>query len=346
MPDTLPELIESEEALDEILTRPRPALVEFINSVSSPLLILGAGGKMGPSLAVLARRAAHQAAHPLVIIAASRFISGCTRQWLEERGVRTLSCDLLDPQSWQRLPDAPDVIYLLGQKFGTSQNPALTWAVNCLPPAYACRRYPHSRMVALSSGSIYPFTPVQAGGAQESEPLTPLGEYANACVARERVFEFCSQQHGVPLVLLRLFYAVELRYGVLVDLALKVFREEAVDLGMGYLNWIWQGDANEMILRSLALAQASPQAYNLTGLRCESVRRIAARFSELFDRPVRFSGQEADTALLGNPARLCSLLGEPATPLEPVMRWIAHWVAKDGRMLGKPTHFEVRHGRY
>jgi nucleoside-diphosphate-sugar epimerase len=347
-----PEFIETEEALDELLTRPRPVLVEFVKTVSSPVLILGAGGKMGPSLAVLARRAADLAGHPLEIVAASRFSDGEKRRWLEERGVRTLSCDLLDPASWQTLPEARDVIYLLGQKFGTTNNPALTWAVNCLPPAYACSRYPTSRVVALSSGSIYPFTsvktftPVKAGGALETEPLTPFGEYANACVARERLFEYFSFQTGVSLALLRLFYAVDLRYGVLVDLALKVYAGEPVDLEMGYLNWIWQGDANEMILRSLALAQSPPQAYNLTGLRCESVRMITSKFSELFDRPVCFTGQESETALLGSPALLCGHLGEPPTPLEPVMRWIAHWVQNQGRLLGKPTHFEVRDGRY
>ncbi len=342
----LPELIENEETLDEILTRPRPALIEFIRMVRSPLLILGAGGKMGPSLAVLARRAADLAGHPLEVVAVSRFSNAEKRRWLEERHVQTLSCDLLDPASWQILPEAQDIIYLLGQKFGTTQNPALTWAVNCLPPAYACGRYPTSRMVALSSGSIYPFTEVKVGGALETEPLTPVGEYANACVGRERLFEYCAQQTGLPLVLLRLFYAVELRYGVLVDLALKVYAGEPVDLKMGYLNWIWQGDANEMILRSLALAQSPPQAYNLTGLRSESVRAIGLKFSELFGRPVRFNGQESETALLGNPALLCGHLGEPPTPLEPVMRWIVHWVQAQGRLLGKPTHFKVRDGRY
>lgn len=342
----LPEFIETEEALDELLSRPRPVLVEFIKSVRSPLLVLGAGGKMGPSLAVLARRAADLAGHPLEVVAVSRFSDLEKRRWLEERCIHTLSCDLLEPASWQKLPEAQDIIYLLGQKFGTTHNPALTWTVNCLPPAYACSRYPTSRIVALSSGSIYPFTPIQVGGALETEPLTPIGEYANACVARERIFEYFSFQTGVPLVLLRLFYAVELRYGVLVDLALKVFAGEPVDLKMGYLNWIWQGDANEMILRSLALAQSPPQAYNLTGLRCESVRTIALGFSELLGRPVRFSGQESEAALLGNPALLCGYLGEPPTPLEPVMCWVAHWIQAEGRLLGKPTHFEVRDGRY
>ncbi len=342
----LPEPIETEEALDEILTRPRTVLIEFIQSIHSPLLLLGAGGKMGPTLAVLAQRAAQLAGHPLEIVAASRFSNGSTREWLEQRGIHTLSCDLLDPQSWQHLPDAEDVIYLLGQKFGTSQNPALTWAINTLPPAYACERYPASRMAVLSSGSIYPLTPVTEAGASENEPLIPLGEYANACIARERIFEHFSQQLSTRIVLLRLFYAVELRYGVLVDLAQKVYAGEPVDLAMGYFNWIWQGDANEMILRSLALAEAPPAPYNLTGKQTQSVRAIALQFGEMFGRQPQFINSEATTALLGNASRIYEHLGEPPTSLETVMRWIAHWIQQGGRLLGKPTHFEVRDGRY
>ncbi len=342
----LPEPIESEEALDEILTRPRAVLIEFIQSIHSPLLLLGAGGKMGPTLAVLAQRAAHLAGHPLEIVAASRFSNESTREWLEQRGIHTLSCNLLEPQSWQRLPDAENVIYLLGQKFGTTQNPALTWAINTLPPAYACERYPGSRMAVLSSGSIYPLTPVSEGGAGETEPLIPLGEYANACIARERIFEHFSQQVPTRIVLLRLFYAVELRYGVLVDLAQKVYAGEPVDLATGYFNWIWQGDANEMILRSLALAEAPPAPYNLTGKQTQSVRAVALRFGEMFGRQPQFINSEATTALLGNASRIYEHLGEPPTSLETVMRWIAHWIQQGGRLLGKPTHFEVRDGRY
>jgi nucleoside-diphosphate-sugar epimerase len=301
---------------------------------------------MGPTLAVLAQRAAQLAGHPLEIVAASRFSNASTRDWLEQRGIHTLSTDLMEPESWPRLPEAQDILYLLGQKFGTTQNPALTWAINSLPPAYACARYPGSRMAVLSSGSIYPLTSVWSGGAVESEPLTPLGEYANACVARERIFEYFSPRNGVRVVLLRLFYAVELRYGVLVDLAQKVYAGEPVDLAMGAFNCIWQGDANEMILRSLALAGNPPTAYNLSGKNPHSVREIALRFGELFDKPPQFTGSEADTALLGNSARIHAQLGEPSTPLDAVMRWIAHWIRHSGRLLGKPTHFEVRDGRY
>jgi nucleoside-diphosphate-sugar epimerase len=338
--------IETESDLDELLTRPDSALVEFIKTLHSPLLLLGAGGKMGPGLAVLARRAAQQADHQLDILTASRFSDETTRRWLEDQGVHTIACDVMDSDDLRRLPDAEQVIYLVGLKFGTSHNPAATWAINTLAPANVCTRYPHSKIVALSSGSIYPMVPVHSDGAVESDPLTPLGEYANACVARERIFEYFSQQNHTPIVLLRLFYAVELRYGVLVDIAQKVYAEAAVDLTMGYLNWIWQGDANNLILRSLALVSTPPTPFNLTGSKTYSVRELALQFGKLMVKRVRFTGEEADTALLGETKRLCEQLGEPSTPDEAVIRWIAYWIQHQGRLLGKPTHFEVRDGRY
>jgi nucleoside-diphosphate-sugar epimerase len=301
---------------------------------------------MGPTLAVLARKAAVATGCKLDIVAVSRFGDPSARAWLESCGVHTLACDLMDRASLRQLPETENLVSMVGLKFGTSQNPAATWATNTLIPAYLCERYPHSRIVALSSGSIYPLVRVASGGALESEPLTPLGEYANACVGRERIFEYYSQINGMPVVLLRLFYAVELRYGILVDLAWKVFKGEPIDRSMGYFNWIWQGDANALILRSLALAQAPPRAYNLTHPQIQSVRGIAEKFSELLGRPACLTGREAETALLGNPAQLCAALGEPGMPLEVVMRWIAGWLLRGGRLLGKPTHFEVCDGKY
>ena len=338
--------IESESALDELLTSPGPTLVEFIKTIHNPLLLLGAGGKMGPTLAALARRAARQAGHKLDILAVSRFSDETTRRWLEDHEVRTISYDLMDGDNLRQLPDAEYIIYLVGLKFGTTQNPAATWAINTLAPANVCTRYPHSKIVALSSGSIYPLVPVHQGGAVETEPLTPLGEYANACVARERIFEYFSHQNHTPIVLLRLFYAVELRYGVLVDIAQKIYTGEAVDLTMGYLNWIWQGDASDLILRSLALVSTPPTPINLTGSKIHSVRELALQFGKLLGKCVRFTGEESSTALLGDTRRLRGQLGEPSVPDEAVIRWIAHWIQHQGRLLGKPTHFEVRDGRY
>jgi dTDP-4-dehydrorhamnose reductase len=339
-------LIETEETLDEVLTHPSIALIEFIKTLSSPLVILGAGGKMGPSLSVLAQRATEVAGHSLEVIAVSRFSDKNTRLWLERRGVRTISCDLLDRSSLDHLPDAKNIIYLVGFKFGTTNNPARTWAINTLIPAHAAERYPRTRMVALSSGNVYPLSAVHKGGSVETDPLTPLGEYANACVARERIFEFYAQQNQTPLINIRLNYAVELRYGVLLDIASKVWAGEAVDVTMGHLNCIWQGDANEMILRALALAAVPTQVLNLTGPDTLQVHRLAQQFGELLGKSPQITGVEAETALLSNSVKACSLLGSPPTSLETILRWVAHWVQIGGRQLGKPTHFEIRSGSY
>lgn len=341
-----PDALRSEAELDAWLTRPRPELVRFIRTVSSPLVMLGAGGKMGPTLAALARRAADEAGHPLDIIAVSRFGSGTTRPWLEAHGVKTLGLDLLEPASSRELPEAENVIYLVGLKFGTSQNPALTWAVNTIVPFHIMARYPQSRIVALSTGNVYPLSPVAAGGSLETDPLTPIGEYANAAVARERIFEHCAQRTGARVALLRLFYAMELRYGVLADLAHRIHENAPVPLATASVNCIWQGDANDMILRSLALAGPAPSAWNLCRPECLAVRDLATRLGAELGRTPEFDGTPNPTALLGNAARLCRELGEPPTPIEVIVRWVADWVKRGGRNLGKPTHFEARDGAY
>jgi dTDP-4-dehydrorhamnose reductase len=342
----LPEIIRTEAELEEILTRPGAGLIEFIKTVSSPLLVLGAGGKIGPTLAVLARRAAEAAGHLLEVVAVSRFRQAASRPWLEARGVKTLSCDLLDADALARLPDANNLIYLVGLKFGTAQNPAATWAINTLIPARVCERYPHGRIVALSTGNVYPPSEVSRGGSVETDPLTPLGEYANAAVGRERIFEFYSRRLDTPIARLRLFYAVELRYGVLADLARKVHAGEPVALANGCFNCIWQRDANELILRALPLATSPASVWNLCRPGFFSVREIATRFGELLGRAPIFSGRETASALLGNPSKLCAALGSPTTPMESILRWTAQWVKQGGPDLGRPTHFEVRDGNY
>jgi nucleoside-diphosphate-sugar epimerase len=341
-----PESIESEEILDEVMTTPREALTDSIQTLASPLLILGAGGKMGPTLAVLARRAAERARKDLEILAVSRFSDEGTRQWLEAHAVKTVHCDLLDREAVRRLPDAENIIYLVGLKFGTADNPALTWAMNTLVPAHVSERFPEARVVALSSGNIYPLAAVGSGGAIETDSTTPVGEYPNACIARERIFEYYSRRARTPVALIRLNYAVDLRYGVLLDIAQKVYAGEPINVTMGYLNCIWQGDANEFILRSLPLTSSPPAAFNLTGRLVLSVRALANEFGTLLGKTANLVGSEAATALLSNPGRLCALLGEPPMPLETMMRWTAHWVKRGGRLLHRPTHFEVRDGKY
>jgi hypothetical protein len=343
---TLPKTVQSESELEEVLTRPSVALMEFVRTLTGPLLILGAGGKMGPTLAVLARRAAEAGGRRLEVVAASRFGDQQSREWLERRGVKTLICDLFNEAEVARLPEAETILYLVGLKFGTARSPAATWATNTLLPANVCRRYPGSRVVALSTGNVYPLSAVSRGGSVEGDALTPLGEYANAAVGRERIFEFCSNRNGTAVALLRLCYAVELRYGVLADIARKVHGGKPVELSTGAFNCIWQGDANEMIIRTLALAEAPPSVWNLCRQEVFSVRAVATRLGELLGRPPQFLGEEGETALLANPARLCARLGSPATGLETMLVWTAQWVQSGGRDLGKPTHFEVRNGSY
>ncbi len=338
--------IVSEAQLEEVLTRPSAGLIQFITTVRSPLLILGAGGKMGPTLAVLAKRAAEAAGHVLEVIAVSRFADSSARHWLEARNIKSIACDLLDPAAVNRLPDATNVLYLVGMKFGTAADPAMTWAINTLVPSRVAERFPAARIVALSTGNVYPLSEVADGGSVESAPLTPVGEYANSAVARERIFQFYSRSNGTPIALLRLFYAVELRYGVLVDLARKVSAGEPIELGNGYFNCIWQGDANEMILRALELAESPASVWNLCRPEAFSVRQVSVRLGELLGRSPQFAGKESATALLGNSERLCQKLGPPAVSLEEMLNWISAWVQRGGRNLGKPTHFEVRDGKY
>jgi hypothetical protein len=252
----------------------------------------------------------------------------------------------LDPIAARQLPEAQDVLYLVGLKFGTSHNPAMTWVMNTLVPAYIAERFPQSRMVALSTGNVYPLVPVESGGSVESDDLTPLGEYGNACVARERILEYFSNRNQTRMAFMRLNYAVDLRYGVLVDIAGKVFSQQVIDLSNGYLNCIWQGDANEMTIRSLALASSPARPLNLTYPYVFSIRELAVQVGHLLGKTPLFKGKETGSAYLSNPAELCQLLGQPATPIPVVMRWAAHWVQIGGRLLNKPTHFEVRDGKY
>ena len=343
---TLPLEIKSEEELEDVLTQPAPALVQFISRITSPLVILGAGGKMGPTLAALAKRAADQARHNLDVIAVSRFTDPRCKVWLEKRGVQTHTADLLNRADVDRLPDSANIIYLLGLKFGTSQQPAATWAMNTIPPALVSERYHNSKIVALSSGNVYPMSNVNTLGSQEEDPLTPLGEYPNAVVARERIFEFYSRQHNTPLALIRLFYAVELRYGVLVDIATKILHGEPISLANGYFNCIWQGDANEMIIRSLALAASPPARFNLCQPQVYSLRSVAVELGEHMQAAPLFADSEASTALIGDPSRICQALGRPGTRFVQILKWTADWVRKGGRNLNKPTHFEVRDGVY
>ncbi len=342
----LPQRIDSEEALDRFLATPARELVEAVRGWTGRVLVLGAGGKMGPSLCWLARRALEQAGADATVTAVSRFGSPAARQWLEHRGIETLVADLSRPEQVEQLPDAPRVVYLVGMKFGTSANPSMTWAVNTLIPAAVCNRYRDAQIVALSTGNVYPLSPADSSGSREEDPLTPLGEYPNAAVARERIFDYFSRSHGTDVCLVRLNYAHDLRYGVITDIAQRLVADLPIDLTMGYFNAIWQGDANAMILRCFDLCSHPPTAINVTGPECLRVRDVAGGLADRLGVAPRLRGMESETALLSDVSRMLERFGRPTVDSDTLVEWIAHWTRIGGPTLGKPTHFEVRDGRY
>ncbi len=339
-------MIATEAELESVLSAPSAADIDAVRTLEGPLLILGAAGKMGPSLAHRARRALDAAGNPAAVIAVSRFSNPAVREQLRGWGIETIECDLLAPGALERLPDAPNVIFMAARKFGSTGNPSLTWAINTYLPGLAAHRWRESRIVAFSSGNVYPLVPVSSGGATEHMPTDPIGEYAQSVLGRERMFEYVSRQYGTPVALLRLNYAVELRYGVLVDIALKVRERQPVDLNMGHVNVIWQGDANSVALRSLQRAESPPFLLNLTGPETLRVRDIAREFGRRFGVEPRFVGAEHPTALLSNAALCHRLFGMPSLKAQDVIDLTAAWILRGGATLGKPTHFEMREGKF
>ena len=333
----------TEQELDDALSLPRPETTAALDACPGDLVILGAGGKMGPTLARMARRAARDSRR---VIAVSRWSSVDMRKRLESMGVETVSCDLMDRAALAGLPDAPNVIFMAGQKFGTTGAPEMTWGMNTLVPAFCADRYRDARIVAFSTGNVYALTPVESGGSRETDALAPIGEYAASCVGRERMFELHSRLHGTRVSILRLNYAIDLRYGVLVDIALKVFRSEPVSVDMGFVNVIWQGDANRVAIESLPLAAAPPFVVNLTGRETLSVREQAAWFGQRFGKAPRFTGTERSDALLSNTTKMASSFAPPAVSVDELRRRVAGWVENGGPLLGKPTKFETRDGKF
>jgi nucleoside-diphosphate-sugar epimerase len=332
--------------LDDLLSEPTAGVVEMLSRLEGDILVLGAAGKMGPTLAWMARRALDQAGSSRRVIGVARFSQPARVDWLRARGVEPLACDLLDPEQLDRLPDAPNVVFMAGMKFGSSGNESLTWAMNCLLPAQVARKYRESRIVAFSTGNVYGLTTPASGGSRETDTVEPRGDYALSCVGRERLLEHMSRTHGTPLAIVRLNYACELRYGVLVDLARKVQEGRPIDLTMGHLNAIWQGDANAAALRAFEHVASPPLVLNVAGPNVLSVRRLAEEFGRLLGKPVAFQGREAPDALLSNAAHSVELFGPPLVSVETMTRRIADWVARGGPSLDKPTHFEVRDGRF
>lgn len=338
--------IQDTEELDDLLSQPTPETIRAMGSLKGDLVVLGVGGKMGPTLARMARRASDLAGVSRRVIGVSRFSSAALPAQLKSWGVETHSCDLLDRDACRTLPDAANVVYMAGMKFGSTHQEAQTWAMNAFLPGLVSERYANSRIAVFSTGNVYGLSSVNLGGSVETDELRPIGDYAMSCLGRERIFEHFSRTYQIPMSILRLNYATELRYGVLLDLAERVFAGNPVSLHMGHLNTIWQADATAMSLQSLLHASSPPFVVNLAGPELMSVRRIATDFAERFGKEVGFEGTESGDALLSNAQRSFQLFGYPTVSVGQMMDWIADWVMRGGAKLGKPTHFEVRSGNF
>ncbi len=342
----LPEYIETEDELEDVLSTPSPEVVESVSQLDGDIIILGVGGKIGPSLAQMAARAVKEAGSNKRIIGVDYVYSDPIRARLEDAGLELLQCDLLDRDAVAGLPQVENVIFMAGMKFGSTGAEHRTWAMNVYMPGIVAERFRDSRILVFSSGNIYGLVPVLHGGSTEADPVNPEGDYAQSVVGRERMFEYASHKYGTRVLQFRLNYAVELRYGVLYDVAEKVYNKQPVDVTMGHYNCIWQGDVNAFVLRSIPFAASPPRILNVTGPEIVSVRWVARRFGELFGVEPIIEGCEADTALLSNTAQAAGLFGYPKVPLDRIMHWIAHWVEIGGPTLGKPTHYETRDGKF
>ena len=333
--------IETEAQLIDQMTTPTPEVEAAVSQLGGDILILGIAGKMGPTLGELLVRAGARK-----VIGVSRFSDPDARQDLEDRGIETIKADLLDEAALASLPDAPYVYQMAGHKFGSTGAESLTWAMNTLLPAQVVQRYRDSRIVYVSSGNVYKFAAVDGGGANEDDPVEPIGEYAQSRLGGERVAAHQADRLGTPLATIRLFYATELRYGIVLDIGQKVAAGEPIDLAMGYVNQLWQGDANAYLCRCFPFCSSPATTLNMTGRDVLSVRSIAEQLGELLSIEPTFVGEEASTALLGNAGRMLDELGEPTIGIDQMTNWVAGWLKTGGRTLGKPTKFESRTGKF
>lgn len=339
--------IRTVEELEDALSQPTPGVHEALRACAGDVIVLGAGGKMGPTLARMLRRGLDEIGERTRrVIAVSRFSSAAAVAGLRQHGVETIACDLLDRHAVAALPEAANVIFMAGQKFGTSDHPEVTWAMNTLVPAHVAERYRDSRTVVFSTGCVYPLAAVGSGGSREDDPLGPPGDYANSCVGRERVFDFLARRHGTPAIMYRLSYAIDLRYGVLCDVAVKVAQGLPVDVTMPAANVIWQGDANARAIQCLTRTAVPPAAVNVTGLEPVSIRWLAGQFGERFGRAPVVTGVEGASAWLFDARRSYDWFGPPLVGIHEMIDAQADWVRHGGETIGKPTHFEVRDGQF
>jgi nucleoside-diphosphate-sugar epimerase len=329
--------------LEAFMTQPTPELSADLARADGDLIVLGVGGKMGPTLARMAKRAAPGKR----VVGVARFSEKGLREKLEGQGIECIACDLLDRAALERLPRPKNVVFMAGHKFGASGEPWLTWAMNVAVPHMVAETWRDSRIVAFSTACVYPYVEVSGSGAVEKTPtVPPPGDYASSCVGREQMFFHGSRRYGTPGRLVRLSYAIDMRYGVLHDVASSVWKGSAIDLAMGHVNVIWQGDANEQALRLLAHCTAPVSAINVTGPEKVSVRWLAAEFGKRLGRKPLFTGKESATAWLIDTTEAIGLFGAPRVPLASMIDWVADWVSGGGQSLGKPTHFDTRDGRY
>jgi len=341
-----PERINGTAELEELLSIPSAELVEMMKRLPGDIMILGIAGKMGVTMGRLALRAIREAGVPKKVIGVARFSNPKEREKLQSLGIETIACDLLDQEAVRRLPQAENVIFMAGRKFGTDGSEAQTWAMNVLAPAFVADRFRDSRIVAFSTGCVYPLVGVGSGGCTEEIVPAPVGEYSQSCLGRERIFQYHSAQNGTKVLLFRLNYSVDLRYGVLHDIARNIWENKPVDNTVGYFNVIWQGDANSAALRALELADTPAAILNVTGPETASVEKTARLLGKLMGREVAFKGIPGDRCYLNDAAKMNRLFGYPAVSLEQLIRWQADWILNGGESIGKPTHFEVNNGKF
>lgn len=336
----------SEATLDDFLSTPRKCALEAVRSLNGDVLVLGAAGKMGLHLCLMLKKAFEANGQKNRVLAVSRFSSAGSREMFEKLGISTIACDLSDPVALQSLPDTENLWFMAGVKFGSSSSPALLQKMNVEMPELVARRFSKARMVAFSTGCVYPFVSPESGGATEETPVAPVGEYAESCLGREESFRRVSLEEGARVVMIRLNYSVEMRYGVLVDIAQKVMHGQPVDLEMGYFNCIWQADAVAHIIAAIELATSPSSVLNVTGPETLTVRDTAQKFACHFGVEPHFEGEEAATAWLNDASAAIARFGAPEVTAEQMIPWIAQWLKSGGSLLGKPTKFEVRDGKF
>jgi len=339
---TLPAVITTVRELDELLSRPYDALIESVKALDGDIMILGAGGKVGPTIAMMAKRAVDAAGVKKAVYAVDLF----PMPKLEAQGINTIACDMMDLDAVARLPKVANIVYMIGRKFGSTGQEHLTWSTNVIAPYHAARAFTGSRIVEFSTGCVYPLLHYSTGGATEATPAAPVGEYAQSCLGRERMFDYFAEEMGEKVLHFRLNYAIDLRYGVLWDVASKVWASKPVDITTNFANVIWQGDVSNIVLQCFTRTSSPAAILNVTGPEIFKISDAAEKFAKVMGKPVQLKGEENGIAYLSNASKMVELFGKPKVSLDTMIEWIAHWVMQGGENLGKPTHFETQNGKY